>query len=611
MGLSMRIGGLASGIDMDGIIEQLMAIERRPLVLMQQKQLELEAQKNAWRDVNTRLKNLTDKFSALKLQATYLAKSGESSNKDVLTATSGHNAGMGTYKIEVERLATGIVKHSEVVNEGATKPLSATGSIVIETGEGKWEIEVGLNDSLNDIVRKINSFKNDNEKAAPVGASVVANRLVLSSKATGSASDFTVSLTGDLGTKLSGFEPVAGGGLDARFKINGIELTSSSNTLTDVIQGVTVNLKDIGTSTLTVAQDTKQVADAVKAFVDQYNSTIDFINDKLQAKTQSDPNSVKGALSGDTTLMRLQSSLRNMVVSRSSYTEGKYVTLADIGVATAKFVPGAADYSGKLQLDASKLEEALKADPLAVKDILFKQTNVAALGSASVTAGGSYNELQYPLESILNGVTDGANWGKGEGWASAAGFPQSITIDLKGKRALDSIKLFTLDSDLYPAEVWGVSDYKVYYTDERGIEHLLTEVKDNKQGVVTSYANQSEATSLRFEFTDSNCSYGNARVVEIEAYESSGVLYNLEQYIRDFTRAGDGILTEKDKSYEKQIKDLKDQAEKMERRLELRQERLVSQFVALEKALSTMQSQGNWLTSQIGQLNNMFSQPKK
>lgn len=610
----MHITGLASGLDVDSIIEQLMALERRPLELMQQRQLELEAQKGAWRDVNTRLRNLADKFGSLKLQATYLAKSAESSNQDVLTATASHNAGMGTYKIEVERLATGVVKHSEVVSEGATKPLSVTGSVIISTGAGEdvqqWAIDVGLNDSLNDIVHKINSFKNDSDKAVPVSASVVANRLVLSSKATGSGSNFDVSLTGDLGTKLSGFTPVPGGGLDAQLRINGIEVESSSNSLADVIQGVTVNLKDVGTSTLTVAQDTKQVVDAVKAFVDQYNSTIDFINEKLQAKTQSDPNSVKGTLSGDTTLMRLQSSLRNIVVSRSSYTEGKYVTLGDIGVATAKFVLGAADYSGKLQLDTAKLEEALKADPLAVKDILFKQTNVAVLGEAQLgTGAGSYDEVSYPLDSILNGVTDGTNWGKGEGWASAE-LPQDLIIDLQGTRTLDSIKMFTLDSELYPANLWGVSAYNIYYTDDSG-EHLLTEIIGNIQGSVTTNANSIRAKSLRFEFTGSNCSYGNARVVEIEAYENSGVFYNLEQYIRDFTRSGDGILTEKDKSYDKQIKDLKNQAEKMEQRLEMRQERISAQFVALEKALSSMQSQGNWLTAQLGQLNNTFGQPQK
>ena len=599
----MRISGLGSGIDMDSIIEQLMAIERRPLVMMQQRQLELEAQKGAWRDVNTRLKNLADKLSALKLQATYLAKSAEVSNNDIITASASSSAGMGTYSITVERLATGFVKHGAQVVEGALKPLSVSGTMVIKAGEEQWEIEVGINDSLNDIVRKINSVKNDSEKSAPVNASVVAGRLVLSSKATGKDSDFEVILDPALSAKLGEFTEVQTG-QDAKLTINGIEVESGSNTLTDVIQGVTINLKAVGSTTLTVQQDTKQVVEAVKAFVDQYNSTIDFINEKLNAKT--------GTLKGDTTLMRLQSSLRSMVVSRSSYTEGKYVTLADIGVATAKFVPDAADYSGKLQLDTAKLEEALKADPLAVKDILFKQTNVAALASATVTSTGSYNDSQYPLASIINGVTDGTNWGKGEGWASATldADGQSLTISFGGTRTLDSIKLFTLDSDLYPAEIWGVSDYKIYYTDEKGVEHLLTEVKDNKQGVVTSSANSVRATAIRFEFTGTNHASQMARILEIEAYESSGVLYNLEQYVRDFTRAGDGILTEKDKSYDRQIKDLKDQVERMEQRLELRQERLVAQFVALEKALATMQSQGNWLTAQISQLNNMFSQPK-
>ena len=608
--MSMRISGLASGIDMDGIIEQLMAIERRPLVMMQQKQQELEAQKGAWRDVNTRLRNLTDKFSALKLQATYLAKAAESSDKDVLTATAGHNAGMGTYKIEVEQLATGFVKHGEEVAEGASKPLAVTGTITISTEAGEWEIEVGINDTLNDIVRKLNSVKNEDDKSAPVSASVVASRLVLASKETGQQSDFTVQVTGDLADKLGAWQEVQQG-QDAKVKINGIEVESASNSLKDVIQGVTIDLKDTGTSTLTVTQDTKAVVDAVQAFVDQYNSTIDFINEKLQAKSQNDPNSVRGALSGDTTLMRLQNSLRNMVVSRSSYTEGKYVTLADIGVATAKFVPGAADYSGKLNLDVAKLEEALKADPLAVKDILFKQTNVAALGTASLGPdSASFDDNLCPLDSVLNGVTDATNWGKGEGWASA-GLPQSLIVNFNGTRTLDSVRLYTLDTDEFPAEIWGVSDYKIYYLDDKGNEHLLAEVEGNKRGVVTSSANGARAQALRFEFTGSNHPSNIARVVEIEAFESSGVLYNLEQYIRDFTRAGDGILTEKDKSYERQINDLKEQAERLEYRLELRQERLVSQFVALERALATMQSQGNWLTSQVSQLNNMFSQPKK
>ena len=476
--MSMRIMGLGSGIDMEGIIEQLMSIERRPLLLMQQKQQVLEEQKNAWRDVNTRLKHLTDKFMPLKLDATYLSLKAASSDDKVVTATAKSNAEQGTYKIEVKQLATHTVQYGKEVEGGARAALGASGTIAIDE---QWVIEVGEEDSLSDIVRKINALTHDqegNEQAAPVRASIVNNQLVLTSKETGSESDFAVEFSvdnGDLAAALGPLSQVDGGGLDAQVTINGIDVETSSNTLKDVIPGVMLELQGLGSSTLNIEQDAQQVIDAVQAFIDQYNSALDFINSKLQAERESDPNSVRGTLSGDSTLMRLQSNLRSIVAGRVSDADGDYSSLADLGIGTAKFVAGVGDYSGKLTLDKAKLEGALKTDPMAVKDIFYKRTKV-----------------------------------EGE-----------------------------------------------------------------------------------------------------ETYEYSGAIYKLEEYLRDFTRAGDGILTEKDKTYDRQIKDLKEQVEKMEYRLELRQERLVAQFVALEKALASMQSQGNWFSSQINQINNMYTQPKK
>lgn len=479
----MRIGGLGSGLDTDAIIGQLMAIERRPLLLMQQKQVQLEAQKNAWRDVNTRLKHLSDKFLSLKLESTYVSRMAEAGNELVFKAFAERTAVTGSYNVEVIQLATGVGQHSAKLAMGANEELGVGegSSISIKLGGKDWTIEVAAEDTLNSLVQKINASINEAEEAVPVTASVVDNRLVLSSKETGVASRFSVGVTGEeLSSLLLGpegeFTEVAGGGQRAKVIINGIEVESDSNSLKDVIQGVTLDLQDAGKTTLTVSQDTQQVVDKLQEFVDQYNSVLDFINEKLQAQSAMDPNSKQGTLSGDTTLMRLQSSLRSIVAGGAGG-DGEYRSLADIGIGTAKFVPGAADYSGKLTLDKAKLDEALKENPLAVKELLYKVTEVEQDG-------------------------------------------EMVTKD-------------------------------------------------------------------------------------------SGIFHNLETYVRDFTRAGDGILTEKDKSYDKQIKDLKEQAEKMEYRLELRQERLVSQFVALERALSTMQSQGNWLTSQIGQLNNMFSQPKK
>src|SRR5690606_27104233 len=137
------------GIDMDSIIEQLMAIERRPLVMMQQRQTALEAQKNAWRDINTRLKNLSDKFTALKLESTYVGRVTEISNESVLKATANSSAVMGTYEVEVVQLATGVVQHSAKLGKSANEALGveADSSITISLGGKEWTIAVGADDT--------------------------------------------------------------------------------------------------------------------------------------------------------------------------------------------------------------------------------------------------------------------------------------------------------------------------------------------------------------------------------------------------------------------------------------------------------------------------------
>lgn len=473
--MSMRIDGLSSGLDTSAIIEEMMALERRPINNMVLKQQELQTQKDTWRDINSRLRTLGDKFMALKLESTYLARAAKVGTEGVLQASAGQKAAEATYSIHVQELATVTTVHSDKVAD--LEAALGEGVLVLKDNEGQviasLTIEAGQN--LRDVVSNINSWEIDDDKAAPIRASIVDNRLVLTSKETGQAKRFSIELEpgdGALQSALGSFKMVGEGGQDALVTIDGIEVRSASNTLKDVIEDVTINLLEEGKSSLTIAHDTQLVADKLQEFVDQYNSVITFINDKLQAKSAMDANSTRGILSGDSSLLRLQSRLRSLVAGRAE--DGSLFSLADIGIGTAKYVQGAADYSGKLNFDKAKLEEALAKDPLAVKELLF---------------------------------------GKGEG------------------------------------------------------------------------ADQAEA--------------------------AGGILGKMEGYIRDFTKAGDGILSEKDKAYDKRIADLKRQVERMEDRLEMRENRLYAQFTAMEKALSTIYAQGDWLTTQLSQLNNMFSQPRK
>lgn len=621
--MSMSISGLISGMDTDALITQLMALERKPITLMQQRQSTLEAQKNAWRDINSRLKAFDSRLSSLKLESTYLAKSASSGDEDILTASAGSTAAAGTYEIKVNRLATGQSQHSKQVAD-ATKALSAKGQLQISDSEGKtWIVDAGQDDSLQAIAKKVNATFLEEEGGVkayvPVNATVVDNRLVLSSKTTGSSSWFRVGVVDAQGSTalsdaLQNTDPLDLHGTEftvanretaaqnGEVYINGLEISNvESNELKDVIEGVTINLlaaQDAGAKgvTLAVKQDTSAVVKAVQGMVDQYNSVMEFISTKMDKST--------GELKGDGTLLRLQSSLRQMMTSRSSYTQGKYVTLSDLGIATSTWNKDAPDLAGKLSLNTAKLEEALRADPLAVKSILYKETNVAAAAQGASVSGAEYSS-SYPAASVVDGVTDGTNWGNGQGWNSitSGDFSDDIlTIDFDEPKTLEKLKLFTLDTTQFPASEYGVRDYEIYY-DVMDDDHKIVNKVGNAQGSIAHSLDSLKASRLIIKFNDSN-DHQFSRVTEIEAYENSGVLYRVEEFLDSYIRTGSGMLSEKEKSYNNQIDDINDQIERLEDRLEMRQASLVRQFTAMEKALSSMQSQGNWLGGQIAQLSN-------
>src|SRR5690625_1967515 len=101
----MYISGIASGLDTETLIQQLMAIERRPLVLMQERKNTLQQQRDAWRDVNSRLNNLRERMAELSRTSLYERRAGTSSNADVATVTANRDAEEARYNIAVQQLA--------------------------------------------------------------------------------------------------------------------------------------------------------------------------------------------------------------------------------------------------------------------------------------------------------------------------------------------------------------------------------------------------------------------------------------------------------------------------------------------------------------------------
>lgn len=375
---TFNVGGLASGLDTSSIIEQLMAIERQPQIRLQQRQRVEEARQNALRDVLTRLSNLKSAVAGLRDPTIWVdTQTVESSDATKLTATRTAGAAAGAYDLTISQLA----RAHQVTQTGTISQATADDVLHVAVGSGSAiDVAVTAGDSLETIASKINSTSD-----IPVYASVVNGKLVLTGKTTGAASTISVTSDGSLATDLALTQSLAA--QDAHYTVNGVAKTSASNTVTDAIVGVSLTLKAATSGTVTVTvgapgPDTAKIAEKVKAFVDQYNSTVEFIRGKLTEKKVTNPTTdgerAKGVLANDAGLSQLLSTLRQAIADIVTGRPGDVSQLAQIGISTGATTGSgtvSADaIAGKLTLDASKLSSMLSSRFSDVKALLTNAT---------------------------------------------------------------------------------------------------------------------------------------------------------------------------------------------------------------------------------------------
>jgi flagellar hook-associated protein 2 len=354
----LSLGGLATGMDTDSIINQLVQLEQRPIYNYQQEISELEQTKGAWRDINTRLDNLENKLTDLKLSSTYNSKTASSSDEDVVTATVANSANEANYDITVNQVATA----QRLI--GARKPGFSAAADDVITLNGT-DVNISAGDSLSDISSKIN------DADSGYSASVIDDVLVIEAEKTGvenallDGSDGSTPTISDNNGILKGLgilDNTTGyftdekAAADAEIEINGITgIASSSNEITDAVDGMTFNINSEAaagsTATISVAKDTGKATKAVQAFVDQYNSVMGFMDSKSGYDAETEEG---GILQGDGTVMRLQMRLRELVTSKVKET-GDYQTLNSVGIEI--------DRDGVMSLDTAKLTEALETNP--------------------------------------------------------------------------------------------------------------------------------------------------------------------------------------------------------------------------------------------------------
>ncbi|HET6850282.1 MAG TPA: flagellar filament capping protein FliD [Gaiellales bacterium] len=397
-----NISGLASGIDTNSIVSQLMSIERQPQVRLQNQQTVEQARQQALRDVNTRLSNLQDAIAGLRDPGTWAdQQSVDSSDPTHITAIRTGGAAAGGYQISVTRLA-----RAQQLTQGTTaSAASADGTLTIAVGSGaSVDVSLSAGDSLQAVADKVNG-----SSGSTVYATVVNGKLVLSSKTTGAAN--TISVTGSSAADFGFAESQSA--QDASYSIDGVSKTSSSNTVTDGLAGVSFTLKGITASPVSITvgapgPDTDAIQSKVQAFIDQYNSTIDFVQSKLTEKpvlnATNDADRAKGVLYGDSGLQDLLANLRSAIATPVSGRPSSLAMLSQVGVSTGAAVGTGAlnqdSIAGKLTLDSSALTTALTNSFSDVKALF---TNTSGTGS-SLGMGQRLNALVDGMTNATTGI---------------------------------------------------------------------------------------------------------------------------------------------------------------------------------------------------------------
>src|SRR3954451_21929049 len=385
---TINFGGLASGLDTNSIVDQLMSIERQPQNRLKLKQGQIDARKSALSDIQSRLKNLQLAAQDLKSPLLWIdTQTVDVNDPTKVAATRTGGAGTGGYQLTVTQLASA----SQHWFSFPSTPTGADDTITFTYGGGSTKqivIPAG-----SDIVAAANTINSDS--GSPVYASVVTTPsgtkyLAFSSKTTGTASDFSASDSGGL---LVEDATKAVAGVNAQGTVGAQSFDEPTNVVSNAIPGVQLTLKGVtGATPVTITvgapgPDQGAISAKVKAFVDQYNSTVDFVRSKLSEKPVVNPQTAadynKGVLYGDTALTGLLGQLRTTMTGQFAENDGNPLTLdqlSELGVSTGSAVGGGTlnqdAIAGKLSFDAAKFTQAMATDPLSVRRLLGGSSGV-------------------------------------------------------------------------------------------------------------------------------------------------------------------------------------------------------------------------------------------
>ncbi|MGX7233639.1 flagellar filament capping protein FliD [Enterococcus italicus] len=433
-GISTTLGSY-SGVTSDDI-EKLLSADTTKKVLAQNKITTINDQKTAWNDVRTRLNSLLSKVEELQKAETFATKKVSNSDDSIASITTTADAAENEFNLKVTQLATTTKVIGNKISDSNKTALGIAGSFSLTNSQDKaFTFTVESTDTLKSLTDKINA----ETKNSSISASIMDNRLVLTSSTTG---EHAITVAGESADALGISSTTKASyslGQQAEFELDGLALKSDSNSVSNVVEGVTFTLKKASTdsTTIKVTTDTDKTVQTVKDLVSQYNSTMSFISDNLSVGDPSKESNTTGKLQGDSTLRSLQERLSSLFTS--SAVTGTSLKANDVGISLI-------DRDGTLGLDEDKLKKALSEDGNAVKNF-FYQTDGAKSTIASTSNVSETNGYTAVLKKLVDGYLVDTTANKGIIATKAATFDLAIKDLNKQITRFDEI--LTMKRDRY------------------------------------------------------------------------------------------------------------------------------------------------------------------
>ncbi len=654
----LSVNGLASGLDTNAIIQAMLSFQQAQITNLQAQQARIAAQQSAFQTIQSDLSAFQTQAQKLAqaLNSPFDAKVVTSSDNTVATGAASASAAPGVYTFTVNALAAAQQIASQGFSSASASVTHGTLQIQVGTGTATTITVDSSNDTLQGLATAVNNSGAD-VTAAVVNTGAASNpyELVLTSKKTGAAN--TIAVTNNLAanngnavkpTLTTTVQPAADASVTIGSGPGALTVTNSSNTLSGVFGGVTINLLAANpgkTVSLTVANDSANAQKAVQSFVDSYNALIDFIskNDSYDPKTQQ-----AGLLLGQQAPGAIEHDLGQALTGVVGGVNAKANHLAAIGITL--------DDKGHLQVDSGKLSNALSGQIAGVSSTDIRR--LFALDGQSDNQGVQYVSgsdktvaSATPYQTVITQAATQANFLAHNALAGSVAITSAnntFTLSVNGKTS----NTITLTPGTYtPAALAQEVQAEVSKDSQIGSQVTVSLDASNKLSFTSQiYGSQSQVhigtgtalSALGLAGTESatgqdvagyfvvngvheaatgsgqflNGNSGNAHTQDLQVRVtltpaqvgtqaqvnltvSRGIASQLNQVLNRYLDPTTGRLKSVNDDFQTQTDDIQKQIDFQTQLMQQQQQALVQQFAALESTVSQLKGVGSLLSAQL------------